>query len=338
MPQSRTGLDHDGLITVPSSPTEDTILENGREVIRQEAQALALLADALAPGFVAAVQAVLETRGRLIVTGIGKSGHVGSKIAATFAATGTAAHFVHPAEAAHGDLGMIAANDALLVLSNSGATSELRAVVSHGRRLGLQIIAIVARETAPLARQADVVLCLPDVEEACPVRIAPTTSTTMMLALGDALALAVMQQRGITRRDLLQWHPGGSIGYRLLPVDHLLRDGRPLPLVERATPMRAVVLEMTAAGKGVAGVVDEAGHLVGIITDGDLRRAFDQILVATAGDIMTQTPVTIASGTTIEDALILMNEAKITVVFVMAAAEPRRPVGIVHIHDLAMGL
>lgn len=338
MPQNMAGNDRQMADPDFSVAEQRLVVQAGREVIQQEAQALALLAESLEGAFAKAVSLLLGTQGRVIVTGIGKSGHVGGKIAATLSATGTSAHFVHPAEAAHGDLGMIASGDTLLVLSNSGATQELRAVVSHAKRLSLRIVAIVARTTAPLARQADVVLALPDVSEACPARIAPTTSTTMMMALGDALALALMQRRGITRRDLLQWHPGGAIGYRLLPVDHLLQDGRALPLVSRDAPMRNVVLEMTAAGKGVAGVVDDAGHLAGVITDGDLRRAFDQILVARASDIMTQTPITIASGTTIEDALLLMNEAKITVVFVMDAADPRRPVGIVHIHDLAMGL
>jgi len=305
-------------------------------VIRQEATALFELADELNEEFDAAVQTLLATERRVVVTGMGKSGHIGRKISATLAATGTPSFFVHPAEAAHGDLGMLVRGDSLIALSNSGSTPELRSIIAHARNLDIPVISVVSRADSPLARGSDVVLGLPAAEEACPVRIAPTTSTTMMLALGDALAIATMRIRGITRDDLALLHPGGSIGKRLTPVDQLLRSTDPLPLVSPDSRMRDVVLEMTSIGKGVAGVIDEFGHLVGIITDGDLRRGFERIMIAKASDMMTRSPVTIASGTMVEDAYVLLNEAKITVAFVMDADDPHRPIGLIHLHDLAL--
>lgn len=312
--------------------------ESGKSVIRQEAAALHQLADGLDGNFDAAVRILLHTEKRIIVTGIGKSGHIARKIAATLAATGSPAFFIHPAEASHGDLGMLMQGDSLLAFSNSGATPELSSILAHASRLSIPIISVASQMDSPLARQANVHLALPRLEEACPVRIAPTTSTTMMLALGDALAVAVMRLRGITRHDLALLHPGGNIGRRLMPVDQMVQPGVPLPLVYPRTKMRDVVLEMTSVGKGVAGVVDEAGHLIGIITDGDLRRSFDRIAITTAQDIMSKKPITIPSGTTLEDAYLLLNEAKITVAFVMARDEPHRPAGIIHIHDLALAV
>lgn len=313
-------------------------LDSGKSVIRQEAAALQRLADELDENFDAAIRLLLRTEKRIIVTGIGKSGHVARKVAATLAATGSPAFFIHPAEAAHGDLGMLMAGDCLLAFSNSGTTPELAAILAHANRLLIPIISVASRTESPLAQQADVHLSLPRVEEACPVRIAPTTSTTMMLALGDALAIAVMRLRGITRHDLALLHPGGNIGRRLMPVEQLIQGNIPLPLVLPETRMRDVILEMTSIGKGVAGVVNEAGVLIGIITDGDLRRGFDRITYASARDIMTRDPVTIPSGTTMEDAYLLLNEAKITVAFVMDSDQPRKPIGLIHIHDLVLGL
>lgn len=313
-------------------------LDSGKSVIRQEAAALFKLAGELDENFDAAIQLLLQTERRIIVTGIGKSGHIARKIAATLAATGSPAFFIHPAEASHGDLGMLMPGDCLLAFSNSGATPELTAILGHANRLLIPIISIASRTDSPLARQSDVHLSLPRVEEACPVRIAPTTSTTMMLALGDALAIAVMRMRGITRHDLALLHPGGNIGRRLLPVDQIIGEDPLLPLVTPETKMRDVILEMTSIGKGVAGVVDDMGDLIGIITDGDLRREFDRISIATAQDIMNRHPITIASGTTLEDAYILLNDAKVMVAFVMAADRPSKPVGLLHLHDLALGV
>lgn len=313
-------------------------LDSGKSVIRQEAAALQQLADGLDESFDAAIRLLLKTEKRIIVTGIGKSGHVARKVAATLAATGSPAFFIHPAEAAHGDLGMLMAGDCLLVFSNSGTTPELASILSHADRLLIPIISIASRTDSPLARKADVHLSLPRVEEACPVRIAPTTSTTMMLALGDALAIAVMRLRGITRHDLALLHPGGDIGRRLMPVEQLIPRGALLPLVRPDTRMRDVILEMTSIGKGAAGVVDEQGNLIGMITDGDLRRGFDRIAYTTARDIMTCAPITIPAGTTMEDAYLMLNDAKITVAFVMDARQPGKPIGLLHIHDLALGL
>jgi arabinose-5-phosphate isomerase len=307
----------------------------GRDVIEQEALALRSLASALGEEFVEAVNLILDTRQRVIVTGIGKSGHIGRKAAATLASTGTPAFFIHAAEAAHGDLGMLGAQDTLIVISNSGFTREIRPLLSYARRLGTRVIGIASTRNSPLGRQADVLLELPKAEEACPARIAPTTSTTMMLALCDALAIAVMRERSIQRDDLARLHPGGDIGYRLSPVDELIDSNVPLPLVREDAPLRDVVLEMTSVGKGIAGVVDRDGLLLGVITDGDLRRSFDQVLIARAADVMTRTPITVPSGTTIGDVHSLMMDTKITVVFVMDREKERHPIGLIHIHDLA---
>jgi len=309
--------------------------EHGLAVIRQEAEGLLQLADQLDDDFGHAVSLIVNTQGRVIVSGMGKSGHVSRKIAATLSATGSPAFFVHPAEASHGDLGLLKPTDTMLILSNSGATSELRPLIAYAKNLRTPIIGVASDADSLLMREADFRITLPKIAEACPELIAPTTSTTMMLAVGDALAIAAMRERGISRTELMQWHPGGSIGWRLLPVDSMLRKTGTLPLVTPSTGMRDVVLEMTSTGKGVAGVVDKEGNLIGIITDGDLRRSFDKMLIATAGEIMTASPKTVKSGTRIEDALTLMSEAKITVVFVMRADDPNKPAGVLHIHDIA---
>lgn len=315
---------------------ESAVLTIGKSVVAQESSALAELAGRLDEQFCGAVTCIVETRGRVIVTGIGKSGHIARKIAATLAATGSPAFFVHPAEAAHGDLGMVLAGDTLVVLSNSGSTAELRSIVSHARLLGVPIVAVVSNPHSPLGSQADFCLTLPGVAEACPVNIAPTTSTTMMVALGDALAIAAMQVRGVSQSELMQWHPGGNIGWRFLPVDSLLRSEIPMPLIRPDAKMRDAVFEMTSNGKGVVGVVDDDCRLIGIITDGDIRRSIDQILIANARAIMNPSPVTVPSGTTIADVQMLMNEKRINVIFVMDANDPRRPVGLVHFHDMGM--
>jgi len=321
---------------LPETVEDLTRRADGAAVIRQEAEALALLAEGLDVAFDLAVRQILGTSGRLIVSGMGKAGHVGRKVAATLAATGSPAFFVHPSEAAHGDLGMVQPCDVLLVLSNSGATPELLPIVRHMVAIGAPVILITAKGTSPLAKYAGVVLLLPPVEEACPEGIAPTTSSTMMLALGDALAIAAMRARGFSRGDVMQLHPGGSIGWRAQPVDRLFRRDFSLPLVEDDTPLRDVILKMTATGKGIAGVVDQAGALIGVITDGDLRRGFETMLSTPARDIMTRNPKTLPGGATIGDAAALMAEARITVVFVMSREAPEKPVGVIHVHDLAM--
>lgn len=306
----------------------------GRTVIAKEAEALNLLAASLDDHFERAISLILGTQGRVIVTGMGKSGHIGRKVSATLAATGTASFFLHSSEAAHGDLGMVLPGDTLLILSNSGFTRELRPLIGYARRFNIPIIGIVSRLDSPLAKAATIVLPLPRTDEACPARIAPTTSTSMTLALGDALAIAAMEKRGVTKSELAMWHPGGEIGSRLAPIEEIIELDDPMPLVSLDAPMRDVVFEMTSGGKGVAAVVDEAGALVGVITDGDLRRGFDQVLTARARDIMTPAPITVPRGAPVEEVLALMNARKVTVLFVTEADDPTRPIGIAHIHDL----
>ena len=308
----------------------------GQAVIRQEAEGLAQLAASLNDNFRQAVDRIVATPGRVIVTGMGKSGHICRKIAATLSATGSSAFFLHPAEASHGDLGLLRAGDLMLTLSNSGATPELRPLVAYARSIDVPIIAVASNPDSWLMRDADIALVLPPVPEACPERIAPTTSSTMMLALGDALAVAAMRLRGVSRHQLVGWHPGGNIGRDAMPVAAIVRRGDPLPLVTVTAGMRDVVIEMTSVGKGVAGVVDDGGQLIGIITDGDLRRAFDRMLTATAGEIMSAHPKTVSGSTTVGEARRMMIETKITVMFVMDADHPARPAAVLHIHDLAI--
>lgn len=319
------------------SPPSDSPLDLGAigsEVIRTEAAALSLLADMLGAEFADAVGRLSRTEGRVIVSGMGKSGHIARKIAATLASTGTPALFVHPAEAGHGDLGMIVRGDLLLLLSNSGETPELRALIDHGRRLSCTIVAIASRDASPLMAAADVRLLLPAAREACPVNIAPTTSTTLMLALGDALAIAVMRLRGTARETLRALHPGGAIGSRLMPVDTIMHGGLKLPLVAPALRMSDVMIEMSHKGFGIAGVIAD-DRLVGVITDGDLRRHSSHLFDQTAADVMTPTPVTVTEGVACEEALAVMEEHRITALFVVACDAPTRVVGLIHIHDLA---
>lgn len=308
----------------------------GASVVRQEAQGLVDLASSLDANFANAVDCIVATSGRIIVAGMGKSGLICRKIAATLSATGSAAFFLHPAEASHGDLGSLKIGDTLLVLSNSGATPELRPMVAYARHAGVPIIAVASEARSELMLQADIAILLPKVPEACPERIAPTTSTTMMLALGDALAIAAMRIRGTSREELIRWHPGGNIGWQALEVGQLIRRTDALPLVKGGAGMRDVVIEMTSIGKGVAGVVDDDGALIGVITDGDLRRSFDRMLVARAEEVMTRDPKTVSGDVTVEQARELMIGSRITVVFVMDKDNPRKPMGLIHIHDLAM--
>jgi arabinose-5-phosphate isomerase len=265
---------------------------------------------------------------------MGKSGHIGRKIAATFSATGTPAIFIHPAEAAHGDLGMLVPGDLLLVLSNSGNTSELRSVMTYARAQGCKIIGVASRPKSEVMRGSDVRIVMPDVREACPLNIAPTSSSTAMLALGDALAVAVMGIRGISRSHMQLLHPGGNIGLKALPVEEAMHTGDALPLVHLGEPMRNVIVVMNEKCLGTAGVVDDDGNLIGVITDGDLRRNIDRILSVCAGDIMSRDPKTIAEGTTVEEAMAIFSQRKISALFVMDRASPRRPSGVLHIHDL----
>ena len=309
------------------------ILDRGREVLRAEADALAQLEAFLDDSFSAAVMLLEATKGRIVVTGMGKSGHMARKIAATLSATGSPAIFIHPAEAAHGDLGMVQTGDTLIVLSNSGSTPELTPVMQHCRNLRIRIIGVASRVDSPVMQAADIRLLLPEVREACPSNIAPTTSPVMMLAHGDALAMALMDVRGIARDSIKRLHPGGAIGLRLTAVKDRMHGGASLPLVRPETPMRDVIMTMTSMGFGAAGVVDDFGRLVGVITDGDLRRHVGDLGDGTAADVMTTNPKTVPPDTLAEDALMVMNDNKITTVFVMEEDRPDYPSGIVHIHD-----
>jgi arabinose-5-phosphate isomerase len=313
-----------------TSSTTD-LLATGRRVIAREADALRMLADAMDDSFARAVDLILSSQGRVIVSGMGKSGHIARKIAATFASTGTPAQFVHPAEASHGDLGMVMRGDVLLVLSNSGETTELADIVAHSRRFDIPLIGVAGSAGSTLLRQSDVALLLPNAPEACDTGIVPTTSTTMTLALGDALAIALMEHRQFTPDHFRIYHPGGKLGAKLLTVRDLMHTE--LPLVSRVTPMSETLLTISQMGFGVVGVVDADGYLDGIVTDGDLRRHMDGLLGLTAGEVMTERPRTIGPDALAEKALAVMNDRKITCLFVTAVGE-RTPVGILHIHDL----
>ena len=313
------------------------ILDRGRQVIRLEAEALEELADSLDDTFVAACEALLTAGRRVVVTGMGKSGHIARKIAATLAATGTPALFLHPAEAAHGDLGMLTPGDVLLVLSNSGNTVELRAVLEYARKLGTQVIGVVSRRESLVNDFADIVLCLPRIREACAANMAPTTSTTLQLALGDALAMAVMDMRGVSKTQMRALHPAGTIGLRLTPISELMHGKDELPLITSQTGMPDAISVITSCRFGLVGVIDDKGALSGVITDGDLRRNFDKLQTAVACEVMTRAPKSIPSDMLAGDALLYLNDNKITAAFVvnrLDALHPARPVGIVHIHDL----
>ena len=310
---------------------KDTFLATARRVISREADALSLLADALDQGFADAVELVLNARGRVIVSGMGKSGHIARKIAATLASTGTPAHFVHPAEASHGDLGMMAQGDVALVLSNSGETPELADLISYTRRFSIPLIGVASNISSNLMRQCDVRLVLPKADEACGTGVVPTTSTSMSLALGDALAIALMEHREFTPEHFKEFHPGGKLGARLAKVRDLMH--RDMPLVSASAPMGDALLAISQKGFGVVGVYDDQEALVGVVTDGDLRRNMDGLLDRTAQEVMTENPMTIGPGALAEEALAVMNERRITCLFVVDPETSRNAVGILHVHD-----
>lgn len=314
----------------------DEVLNRGREVVRAEAEALNQLALRLDGAFSEACTAISRLRRQLVVTGIGKSGHIARKVAATFAATVTPAIYIHPSEAGHGDLGMLNAGDALLVFSNSGTTSELRAVLTYARKKQIPIIGVAARQNSLLMELADIPLLLPRVPEACAMNIAPTTSTTMQLALGDALAMAVMDIRGVSKSHLRALHPAGSIGLELAPVSEIMYRADRLPLVNQDAGMPEAISVMTSGCFGLAGVTNAAGALVGIMTDGDLRRHFGVLTTAFVSEIMTPAPKVIPADMPAGEALVFLNDNKITAVFVVEDpdAGPQVPIGIIHIHDL----
>ncbi|MGZ5854901.1 MAG: KpsF/GutQ family sugar-phosphate isomerase, partial [Xanthobacteraceae bacterium] len=277
-------------------------------------------------------ETIRNARGRVIVSGMGKSGHIGHKIAATLSSTGTPAFFVHPAEASHGDLGMITADDVVLALSWSGETAELKSLIDYSRRFRIPLIAVTAVTGSTLAEAADVALILPQAREACPHNLAPTTSSLMQLAIGDALAIALLESRGFTALDFRDLHPGGRLGALLKFVRDVMHSGESLPLVSTGTRMSEAIVVMTAKGFGSVGIVDGERRLIGIITDGDLRRHMrPTLLEQSVEDVMTKTPVTVRPDQLASEALEILNSSKKTVLFVV---EGKKPVGLVHMHDL----
>ena len=306
-------------------------IATARRILQMEADGVLALADNLGETFVEAVRILVRVTGRVVVTGMGKSGHIGRKIAATMASTGTPALFVHPGEASHGDLGMITRADAVVALSTSGETSELSDLVAYTRRFAIPLIGITGRTGSTLVRTADVTLLLPPVGEACPMGLAPTTSTMMMLALGDALALTLLERKGFTPDDFHTFHPGGKLGKILIRVEDVMHGREELPLVPPETPMSEAILVMTERRFGCVGIADGAGRLIGIITDGDLRRHMGPDLLETsASEVMTRSPKTTQPQALAAEALQIMNSCAITNVFVVT---DDRPVGIVHVHD-----
>ncbi len=305
-----------------------------RRVLDYAKQGLEALSAGLGTDFIAALDTFSAVTGRVIVTGVGKSGHVGRKIAATLASTGTPAFFVHAGEASHGDLGMVTKGDAVLAISNSGEASELHDILGYCKRFDIALVAITSKATSTLAQAATTVLLLPPVPEACTVTSAPTTSTTMTLALGDAIAVALLERRGFNADDFKVFHPGGQLGRKLFKVEDLMHQGDELPLVAPQTPMSEVVLTMTKKTFGVAGVADPSGKLVGIVTDGDLRRHIGNSALFTlpAADVMTKSPKTVARNVLAAEAMRRMNDWKITSVFVVD--ETQKAVGILRMHDI----
>ncbi len=292
----------------------------------------AAMCDGLGASFVAAVETIRGARGRVIVTGMGKSGHVGRKIAATLASTGTPAFFVHAADASHGDLGMITSDDVMLVLSWSGETEELKDLINYSRRFRIPLVAVTVNVNSTLGKAADVVLTLPQTREACPHNLAPTTSSLMQLALGDALAIALLESRGFTAADFGIFHPRGQLGAALKFVRDIMHDGKDMPLIKRGAPMSEAIVEMSAKGFGCVAVTDRDGKLAGVITDGDLRRHMRvDLLQATVDNVMTASPKTVRPDQLASEALQMLNSSKITALVVV---ESERPVGIVHFHDL----
>ncbi|MEX6505096.1 SIS domain-containing protein [Jiella sp. M17.18] len=317
----------------------DAANEGSRSAVRTvetEIEGLKALAVSLKTDMAAAFERALDlisgVTGRIIVTGVGKSGHIGCKIAATFASTGTPAFFVHPSEANHGDLGMIGRDDAILAISWSGETTELQGIVAYSRRFKIPLIAITSRPESTLGREADETIVLPRATEACPLGLAPTTSTTLQLATGDALAVALLERRGFTSGDFHVFHPGGQLGASLKHVADIMHTGESLPLVKAGTAMSEAIIVMSRKGFGCVGVVDPEGRLRGIVTDGDLRRHLDsQLLARRVDDVMTKDPKTIRPDTLAVAALEIINSSNITALMVVREA---RPVGIVHLHDL----
>jgi arabinose-5-phosphate isomerase len=319
-----------------SGMLKESEVHSAKRTLRAEIGGLEALASALDAGLgeclARAVGLISSIGGRVIVTGMGKSGHIGAKIAATFASTGTPAFFVHPAEANHGDLGMIARDDAVIAMSWSGESPELKGILGYSRRFAIPLIAMTSNPISTLARESDVCLALPRSKEACPHNLAPTTSAVMQLALGDVLAIALLEGRGFSAIDFKTFHPGGSLGASLTHIREVMHTGNDVPLVETGTPMGEAIIRISEKGFGCVGIVGDRGKLVGVITDGDLRRNISREMMSlNVDDVMTRTPQTVPPDMLANKALAVLNERAITSVIV---TENGKPVGIVHLHDL----
>lgn len=323
------------MLTSVERPAREGDVAAARRVLGMAGEAIAALSETLNGDFTRAIDVILSVKGRVIVSGMGKSGHIARKIAATLASTGTPAHFVHPAEASHGDLGAVTRQDALLMLSNSGDTPELENLITFAKRFAIPVIGVASRPDSALLQAADIPLVLPKSREACPMGLAPTTSTTLMLVLGDALAVALMERRGFTADQYRTLHPGGSLGKALIRVSDIMHTGSEMPLVAENTQMGDALIEMTRCRFGCVGVVDGDGGLIGIFTNGDLSRHMDASLFhRSVGEVMTRAPKIVAPHQLAAEAVAVMNEKKITVLFVVGPdSAQNQPTGILSMHD-----
>ncbi|WP_025897300.1 KpsF/GutQ family sugar-phosphate isomerase [Sneathiella glossodoripedis] len=320
--------------TAANNAQDNPDLVSARRVLQIEADALVALKLSLNGDFIKALDLMSAAKGRVVISGMGKSGHIGKKIAATLASTGTPSHFVHPGEASHGDLGMIMTDDVVVCLSNSGGTKELSDIIAYTRRFNIPLIAIVGKADSTLARRSDVALILPDAPEACSIGLAPTTSTTLTLALGDALAVALLERKGFSADQFHVFHPGGKLGGSLIKVSDLMHTGSEMPLIDENVLMEQALLEMTTKGFGTVGLTRADGSLSGIITDGDLRRHMgSDLLSKKASEVMTKNPQTISPKSLAAEALAQMNNKGNNGITCLLVAEDNRPVGILSVHD-----
>ncbi|MEO0336755.1 MAG: KpsF/GutQ family sugar-phosphate isomerase [Pseudomonadota bacterium] len=315
-------------------------IEEAKRVLDIEIRALTHLRDRLSNEFVKGVELLMETKGKVILTGVGKSGHIGRKIASTLSSTGTPALYIHPTESSHGDLGVIADGDLVIAISYSGEATELGDLIAFCARRGIPLIAMTSKSASPLAEAASVVLDISVSEEACPLKLAPTSSSTTTLALGDAMAMALLKRKGFQEKDFAEYHPGGALGRKLLTrVGNVMNTDDELPLVGPETPVSEVIVVMTGYGKGTAAVVNDSGELIGAITDGDIRRCVGKTkghLTGTAKDILSPNPKTVEAGELAQKALFLMEQFRINLLFVVDSqnGSPKKPVGVLHIQDL----
>lgn len=308
-------------------------IEEAKRVIREESDALKILSENLPENFESAIETIYMSEGRLVVVGIGKSGHIGRKISSTMSSLGQKSFFVHPSEAHHGDLGMIDPRDIILFISYSGESQELFPVIEYTKRIGCKTISITKNNESKLARNTDIILRLPDIKEACPLGIAPTVSSTMTLALGDAMSISLLSKRGFTKEQFKMLHPGGQIGQNLMFSYDIMHKNDELPIIKSGSSMKEAIISMTMYSLGCVGIVDHNNKLDGIITDGDLRRNMsNDLLTKKVDDIMTKNPISISKNILANEVLHMMEEKKITCVFVVD--EKKQPIGVIHLHDI----